>query len=289
MIYNLKNDEISVNISNMGAEVVSVKRGDCEYIWQGDPKYWKGQAPILFPICGRLFGGTYTYADKEYSMNLHGFARRTEFCVTESDESRITLKLIQNEQTLEVYPFDFELTVTYVLEGKSLSSFVCIKNTGDKMLPATFGAHPGFNVPFDNGSFEDWYVEFGEDCTPNEIILSETCFNTGKKRAYDLVDSRKIPLRHSLFDVDAIFLDRVASSATLKSDASDRYVTLVYPDMPYLGLWHAPQSDAPYVCIEPWCGLPTYDGAHERIDEKNDMFHILAGKEKTVRYTLIFG
>ena len=289
MIYNLKNNEISVNISDMGAEVVSVKRGDCEYIWQGDPAYWTGHAPILFPICGRLFGNTYTYGDREYTMNLHGFARKSVFDVAERDDTHIVLKLTQNEQTLEVYPFDFELTVTYVLDGKSLNSYINIKNTGDKILPATFGAHPGFNVPLDSGRFEDWYVEFGEDCTPNELIFSDTCFNTGKKRAYELVDSRILPLRHSLFDIDGVFLDRIASSATLKSDVSERYVTLVYPDMPYIGFWHKPQSEAPYVCIEPWCGLPTYDGAHERIDEKNDMFHILSGREKTVNYTLIFG
>ena len=157
------------------------------------------------------------------------------------------------------------------------------------MMPATFGAHPGFNVPFDNGSFEDWYLEFGEDCTPNELVLSDTCFNTGKKRPYELTNSRVLPLRHGIFDIDALFMDRIAPSVTLKSDLSKRYVTLCYADMPYLGLWHKPQSSAPYVCIEPWCGLPTFDGAKEVICEKNDMFHILPSKEKTIRYQMIFG
>lgn len=289
MIYTLENDFIKVKISTVGAETVSVKRGECEYIWQGNPEFWQGQAPLLFPICGRLFGGTYTYEGREYSMNIHGFVRKSEFTVKEADRCHIVLSLSQNEATLECYPFDFELTVSYTLAEDKLLSAVNIKNTGDKVLPATFGAHPGFNVPLDSGSFSDWYLEFSEDCTPNELILSETCFNTGKKRAYELENSRILPLRHSLFDVDAVFFDKVAPAVTLRSALSERYVTLEYPDMPYLGIWHKPQSSAPYVCIEPWFGLPAYDGERDDIMKKSDMLHVLPNKEKTFAYSIIFG
>lgn len=292
MLYTLKSNTLTVTVSSLGAEVISVRcAGDCEYIWQGNPEYWSGQAPILFPICGRLFGGTYTYRGKEYEMGIHGFARTSEFTVSHADDTHISMTLTQNEQTLAQYPFDFELTVSYTLNGNSLSSSVNIKNTGEKTMPATFGAHPGFNVPLDSGEFEDWYVEFGNDCTPNEIVLSDTCFNTGRKRAYPLVNSRIIPLRHILFDIDAVFIDKVCPPVTLKSDKSSRYVKLEYAteDMPYIGLWHKPQSSAPYVCIEPWCGLPAYDGVTDDIEKKNDMLHILPSREKTICYKMIFG
>lgn len=289
MIFTLEDNFVKVNVSSVGAEVVSVKRGDCEYMWQGNPEFWSGQAPLLFPICGRLFGGTYTYEGREYSMNIHGFARKSEFTVKEFDGGHIVLSLSQSEATLECYPFDFELTVTYTLTENKLSSAVSIRNTGDKILPAAFGAHPGFNVPLDSGNFEDWYLEFSEDCTPGELVLSETCFNTGKKRAYELENSRILPLKHSLFDVDAVFFDKVAPSVTLKSALSKRYVTLEYPDMPYLGIWHKPQSTAPYVCIEPWFGLPAYDGERDDIMKKSDMLHVLPTKEKTFTYSMIFG
>ncbi len=291
MLYTLKNEILKVTVSSLGAEIVSVKRGECEYIWQGNPEFWNGQAPILFPVCGRFFGGKYTYRGKEYEMGIHGFARKSEFTVREASENRIVFSLKQSEETLPQYPFDFELTVCYTLEGDKLSSAVNIKNTGDSVMPATFGAHPGFNVPLDGGIFEDWYIEFAENCTPNELILSDTCFNTGKKRAYPLENSRIIPLRHSLFDIDAVFMDKIKSPVTLKSDKSSRSVTLEYSvsDMPYLGLWHKPQSSAPYVCIEPWCGLPSYDGEIEDIEVKNDMLHISPSDEKTISYNIIFG
>ncbi len=288
MLYTIKNDKLTVMIDSFGAQIMSVKGGDCEYVWQGDPEFWAGRTPILFPICGRLFAGKYTFEGKEYEMNIHGFARNMTFDVVSATDTEIVFSLASNQETLSLYPFDFKLTVSYVLDGNKITSDVVITNTGDKLLPATFGAHPGFNVPLDNGSFEDWYIEFGEDCTPNELLFSDTCFNTGKKRTFELVDSRKLPLRHSLFDIDAIFMDRIAPSATLKSDKSDRSVTLNYSQMPYLGVWHKPRTQAPYVCIEPWCGLPSFDGQIDDMATKNDMFHILPSKEKQIRYEMIF-
>ena len=269
---------------------MSVKKNGCEYIWQGNPEFWASRTPILFPICGRLFGGKYTYEGKEYDkLTIHGFARGSELEVTEADDTHIEFLLNANDETREMYPFEFTLRVSYTLEGSAVRSDVVIENTGDKVLPATFGAHPGFNVPLDNGSFEDWYIEFGEDCAPNELVFSDTCFNTGKKRAYPLKDGRIIPLRHSIFDIDAVFMDRIAPSATLKSDKSDRYVTFKYEGMPYLGLWHKPKTDAPYVCIEPWCGLPSFDGQIDDMATKNDMFRILPARQKKISYELIFG
>lgn len=291
MLYILKNDQLSVTISSRGAETVSIKcAGDCEYIWQGDEKYWTGQSPLLFPICGRLFGGKYTYLGKEYSMIHHGFARRSEFEAVSVSDTCAVLRLRANEETFAEYPFDFEFTVTYTLNGARLDCKHEIKNTGKDILPAVFGAHPGFNVPLCGESdFSDWYLEFGEECSPDELVFSETCFNTGYKKALPLVNGKILPLRHSLFDIDGVFMSRMASSVTLKSDKCDRYVRLEYADMPYLGIWHAPRSDAPYVCIEPWCGLPAFDGKVDDMATKNDMFRIPAGSSKTVGYSMIFG
>ena len=288
MIYTLKNSELTVKISDKGAEVVSVIKNGCEYMWQGNPAYWDGQAPVLFPICGRFFEKKYTHEGKEYQMGTHGFARHCVFEAKQSSEKSVTFVLTQSDFTLEQYPFDFCLSVTYTLTGNKLTSITNILNTSTAIMPATFGAHPAFNVPLDTGCFEDWFIEFGKDCTPNELIFSDTCFNTGKKRAYPLKDSRIIPLRHSLFDIDAIFLSRVASSATLKCYQSSRSVTLEYTDMPYLGLWHKPRSNAPYVCIEPWCGIPSIDGMSDDIMKKNDMFHVRKGSPKTVKLWIEF-
>ena len=290
MLYILKNNEITVTISDLGAEIVSVKYArDCEYIWQGDPTYWTGQAPLLFPICGRLFEGKYTYDGKTFEMGNHGFARRSVF-EAKQDNNSVTFTLKPNDDIKKMYPFDFELKVTYMLCSNTLSSSITINNTGDVILPAAIGLHPGFNVPLDNsGSFEDWYLEFENRCSPDELVFSDTCFMTGKKRALPLKDGKILPLRHELFSIDGVFMSNADRTVTLRSDKSNRYVKFSFPDMPYLGIWHKPRTEAPYVCIEPWCGLPAYDGVIDDFSTKCDMFRLIPGDKKTVNYSLIFG
>ena len=290
MVYTLKNENLTVLISDKGAEIISVKSSDgCEYIWQGDAKYWAGQAPLLFPICGRLYGGKYTYGGKDYEMNIHGFARRSVFTVSEACDDMIRFTLTDSEETLAVYPFHFTLTLEYKLTGSQLLGGITVKNEGEEIMPFTLGLHPGFNVPLGEGCFEDFYIEFSKTCSPDHIKMSDTCFLTGKNEAFYLEDGKRLPLRHSLFDNDAIFLARNCREISLKSDKSDRYVKFTAEDFPYVGFWHAPKSDAPYVCIEPWCGMPSYDGEIDDFSKKRDMFRIGAKAEEKFLYSLIFG
>ena len=260
MNYILKNEQLTVTLSDHGAELISVKKGDCEYIWQGDKAYWDGQAPILFPICGRLFEQTCTYDGKTYRMGTHGFARTSDYSVKKVTDSEIVFRLEANDETRAVYPFDFALEIGYRLENATLLTTATIYN----------------------------FLDFGEEWSPDEIMMTPTCFLTGKRQAYPLVDGKRLPLSHDLFNIDAIFLSRVADSVTLRSDKTDRAVTLRYPDMPYLGIWHAPRTDAPYVCIEPWCGLPAFDQTIEDLATKPDMFRICPNSKKSVQFSIEF-
>ena len=290
MLYTLKNEQLTVTLSDFGAEVISVKHATgCEYIWQADPTYWAGQAPLLFPICGRLTQGRYTYGGKTYEMNLHGFARKTTFAGEQTGENSVRFTLSDTPETRAIYPFAFALTVDYTLEGNSLRSSITVENTGKEVLPNAVGLHPGFNVPLDSGSFEDWYLEFSEPCSPDKLIFSDTCYLTGKKVAFPLENGTTLALCHDLFDNDAIFLSRIGQTVSLRSDKSDRFVTFSFPEFPYLGIWHAPKTDAPYVCIEPWCGLPAYDGEIDDFATKCDMFRLCPGDKKTLGYSILFG
>lgn len=289
MIYTLKNDILNVKIASLGAELISVKKGGCEYMWQKNAEYWNGCAPVLFPICGRFYQTKYTLDGKEYTMGTHGFARLSEFEAVSVSDAELVLRLTENKATLEQYPFEFSLTLTYALDGNRLSCRADILNTGDRTLPAAYGAHPGFNVPLDGGGFEDYFLEFGDFCSPDELVFSATCFNTGKKKAWQLEDGKRLPLRHSLFDVDGVFFSGTSNRVTLKSELSERFVTLCFDGFPYLGIWHAPRTDAPYLCIEPWCGLPSFDGEIDDLATKNDMFRIPRGEKKSISYSVIFG
>ena len=292
MIYTIKNDKLIVSVNERGAELWSVKdaQSGLEYIWQGDPKYWEDRALTLFPICGQLYGAKYTYEGKEYSMGPHGFALGMIFSVKAQSESSITLSASANDETRACYPFDFTLDITFTLEGNELKVSANIVNNGDKVLPATFGAHPGFNVPLADGlKFEDYYFEFSEECYPNQLTILEDAMFAGTTERLDLEDDKKLRLSRDLFKIDGIFMNQIASEITLKTDKNDRFVTVKYHGFPYLGIWQEYGADTPFICVEPWCGLPDYEGLSRDILKKNDMFHIKSGAAKTVAYSIIFG
>lgn len=290
MLYTMKNQELTVTVSDVGAELVSVRSTEgCEYLWQGDPAYWKGRAPLMFPICGRLTDGKYTWEGKSYEMGTHGFARHATFSVEAQTDTMLRMTLRDSEETRKIYPFSFVLTVEYTLTGQELSASVSVRNEGKGLLPAALGFHPGFNVPLDGGRFEDWSVEFENSASPDKLLLTETGFLTGIKEAFPLEDGRILRLRHELFDHDGIFLSRADSCVTLRSEKSERFVRFRYPDMPYLGFWHATKTDAPYVCIEPWCGLPDFDGKSGDFATKCDMFRLFPGQTVSRGYSIFFG
>ncbi len=291
MIYTISNDALCVKISDLGAELQSVTdRGDgCEYIWQGDARYWEDRAPTLFPICGKLQGGSYSLDGKEYEMGLHGFAAGELFAVSDHTRDGITMTLRANAATREMYPFEFVLSLRFSLRGRRLDVAVRIANEGEGMLPATFGAHPGFNVPFTKGhDFEEYTLTFGEVCTPAQMVITDEGYYAGRRRALPLAGGTTLSLDHERFAVDGIFMSRMAQRVTLGAEGDPHGVTLEFADFPYLGVWQEYGKDTPFLCLEPWCGLPSYPDVHDDIFEKNDMFHIAPGGEKRLQYSIEF-
>lgn len=289
MIYTIKNDVLTVQISSLGAELYSIKTNDgCEYMWQGDPKYWAGRAPIMFPICGRFFGGKYTYLGKEYEMGSHGIARHCEFSLKEQEKSSITFSLSANDETKKSYPFDFIFDVTFTLVDSSLNIEYIVNNTGTKELIFALGAHPAFNVPLESGlSFEDYRVEFEKECDAFKLDLSPTCFCTYDDKLYLGGKTKTISLKHELFDNDAIFLYNTPKAISLKTDKGERGVTVKFDNMKYIGLWHATKTDAPYVCIEPWCSIPSRDGVVDDLSTKREMVHLSPDNIHKIGYEII--
>ncbi|MBE6690747.1 MAG: aldose 1-epimerase family protein [Ruminococcaceae bacterium] len=291
MIYTLKNDFLKVEIADMGAELMSVRSKDgCEYLWQGDDRYWASRAPWMFPVCGRLPGGRYTHDGKEYELPNHGFARRSLFALTAQSEEALTLTLNADEQTRAQYPFDFSFSVTYTLKDDQILIKLSVQNTGDCVLPFAFGAHPGFCAPLEGiGSFSDSYLEFAEAHVPNKILFTENLLINGKRTPYPMRDGRFIDLDRDFFAEDATFLANTCGRVTLRSRKSDRFVTVEYPEFSYVGIWTKTDADADYVCIEPWCGLPDLDGDPHEICDRADLTHLQPNEVKSASLCITFG
>ena len=278
MNYTISNDQIEVTVSDVGAELMSIKslKDGTEFLWQGDPAFWAGRAYNLFPICGRLAEGKYTFRGETYEMNLHGFVRKSILDATVLARDKIDFGLRSDERTKAMYPFDFEYHICYSLVGSTVKMEISVINHTDSTMPFALGGHPGFNVPLAGaGAFEDWRLEFCPECDPVHVVFSDACLTTEERKPFPLEDGKILRLRHDLFDHDAVVLAGTSHRVSLKSDLSPHSVTVEVPDaMKYLGIWHAPKKEAPYVCIEPWTSLPAYDGRVDDLETKEDMFEL---------------
>ncbi|MBQ8884817.1 MAG: aldose 1-epimerase family protein [Clostridia bacterium] len=289
MFYSIENKLLKVSVETLGAQLKSVwsKRTETEYLWQRSPEYWKGSAPNLFPYIGRNFGGSYFYGDEEYAMTIHGVAKTREFKLVSRSATRLTFLLEEDETSLKEYPFRFRFYIVYELEGEKLKTTYQVENTDEKTLIFALGGHPGFNVPFgEQGVFEDYYLEFAEKSNVCQLTCSENKFMSGKRIPFALEEGVKLPLKHELFDNDAIILGSTCRRVHLKSKATSRYITVEYPDFKYLGIWQTATPDTPFVCIEPWSALPATEGKKDVLENKADMYRLPAGKSYETVWTI---
>lgn len=280
MIYTMKNDKLTVQVNSFGAELTSVcDAAGKEYLWQGDAATWEEQAPHLFPYIARLTNGTYEYAGQRYEMKIHGFAKYMELEAEQISDTEVVFKLQANAETKAQYPFDFCLSIGYVLEGAKLNISYRVENQDEKKMYFGIGGHPGFQVPLEEGlSFEDYELVFGEKKTPERILFTEDCYVTGEKTAFALEEEQKLPLSHKMFDDDAIVLTNMSKSVTLQSKKGKKKITVSYPQMDYLGIWHWPKTEVGYVCIEPWSSLPSRKDVIEKLEEQENLIALEAGK-----------
>ena len=277
----ITNPYLTVQIEEKGAQLYSVQdKAGHEYLWQGDPNYWTGRAPNLFPYIARLTEGKYTLNGKTYDMGIHGFAKNIVFDTEQVSESKIVFSTQDTDETRAQYPYAFAFSVIYALEEDQLSVTYDVKNKDDERMYFGVGAHPGFCVPMESGlDFTDYYLEFHEIAPAKRVGFSEDCFLNGNDTPFIMEDGLKLPLHHDMFDDDAIVLVDMAKAVTLKSDKGNRSVRVEYPDMEYLGFWHKPKTDAPYVCIEPWSSLPSRKNVIEDFATQPSLLSLEAGAE----------
>ncbi|MBQ3151291.1 MAG: aldose 1-epimerase family protein [Clostridia bacterium] len=279
MFYKIENDYLTAEINDAGAELHSLysKENGFEYLWQGNPDIWYGQSPVLFPIIGRLLDDKYRYNGKEYTMQKHGFARKMTFDVVSCERNTAVFVLKSNEATLSQYPFEFELYVKFELLGKTLQATHTVVNKTDGEMYFSLGGHPGFNC-----EIGDWLMFDKNETLSTETIDSDSIRLAEKTPV--LNDEKKIVITKDIFNNDALILSGIKSRAiTLGSDNHDRRVRFTFGDVPYLGIWAKP--GAPYVCIEPWCGVN--DDRKERADisEKDAIMRLPKGGIFDLIYT----
>ena len=293
MRYVLENDVLRVEIDSLGAELKSVKSKATgqEYMWQGDPKYWKRTSPVLFPFVGRLKNDSFLHGGVTYSMQQHGFARDIEHNLVSKNDHFIQFKLVTNDETLKCFPFSFSLHIGYELAGNELKVLWEVRNNSrDKHMHFSIGAHPAFNCPIHGESSKEGYQLYfeGED----EIHHHGNSRETGLSLKEDLV----LPLTNHRATITPEFFDRCTyivegnqtKAVGLEDPQGNRIVTVLF-DMPLFGLWSPEEKNAPFVCIEPWCGRCDSEDFEGTLKAREYDNVLEAGEKFNTSYIIRFG
>ncbi len=288
MHYTIQNPYLKVTAAAEGAQLMSILGADgTEYLWQGDPAYWPDRALNLFPYVARLTQGSYYLDGQLHHMAIHGIAPYRAFRLAEHRDDAMTLELTADDETRAQYPRTFTFRIHYRLRGAALEVTFQVDNRDSLPMYFGLGGHPGFNVPLIRGkSFHDYRLRFAEPCRPKRVGFTDACLLDGTATPYPLEDGQYLPLRHDLFDQDAIVLQDVCRQVTLETDGDGHGVTLTFPQMPYLGIWHMPHTDAPYVCLEPWCSLPSAQGEIAVLETQRDLIALAPGQRYENRWSI---
>ncbi len=248
----IKNEKITIEIAEHGAEIKRILHLGEDRLFDGNPKYWGKTAPILFPVCGRLKDGIYTLNGKTYNMTPHGFARDKFFTVESKGDTKATFLLKSDEQTLEIYPFEFEFRVTYSLNDTTLTVEYEAKNLSNEIMYAAIGCHEAYSCP---EGIEAYDIIFEKEETLNTHLIEGPLVSRETKTILEKGDT--LPLKYEYFEIDAlIFTDIKSRFVTLKNRLNGKTVSVSFPDRDYLLIWTKP--GAPFICIEPWTCCPGF-------------------------------
>ena len=275
MNYTIENQYLSFTASSKGAEpqrILTASGND--YLWNGTAPYWSERAHHIFPWVARLFDERYSYRNSFYTLKIHGFLKDSEMEIVNHTEKTIDFVLESNNMTLAQYPFVFSLYVRYRLLNNRIMIRFEVLNRDEKTMFFAIGGHPGFFVPLEEKlNFEDYILEFSEFCNPLRAVNKNGLF-TGNFVDFPLRRNTILDLRHDLFNTDAVMLKGMSRRVTLKSDRGSRSVTVGFPDFQYLGIWHDCDTEAPFVCIEPWTALQGRNGIIEDIEDNPDLISL---------------
>lgn len=274
----ITNGNLTLTVSTQGAEIQSLVKNSKEYIWCGNPDVWSGHAPILFPICGGLKDDKFIYKGKEYVLPKHGFARLSEFEVENQTNTSATFLLKSTPETLNCYPFEFELRTIFELCDDTLNVTYRVTNTGDDKMYFSIGAHEAYAC---EGGIEDYSVIFEQKEKLDRVLVDGNLMTYNRQLIAENTD--KLALKNEYFNLDAIILDDVKSrKVTVKGE--NKAIDVKFDDHDYLLIWTKPGAE--YICIEPWCGIPDYVDSDNDITTKKGIICIDAKESCDRKHTI---
>lgn len=266
----LSNPHLRLTIAEQGAEMQSLTdlHTGRELLWQGDAMFWKSRSPILFPNVGRLWGGKFRFQGKEYEQGAHGFVRYRLWKVEHQTETQAMLAYESTEEDLTFYPFPFLIKVGYALEGKEVKVMFSVENRGEQTMHFQLGAHPGFNVRTYADAPDDYGYLRIEGKAEYVLRVGEGGCLEEQKHPIPVNEEGFIPITVETFMHEALIFENHQADFVTLFDARLRPIVAVTCPTPVTLVWVPQGKKAPFVCIEPWYGMPDKIGFTGCLEER---------------------
>lgn len=291
MNYTIKNELLTVEIANIGAEIKKIQFNSIDYLHDSNPLFWGRSAPILWPNIGTIKDDAATINEVKYPMKKHGFLRDTLFDIKTHNENKIILTTSSNEVSQKYYPFAFTIEITYELINDTIRSSIQFTNHSKKQMPFNLGLHPAFKVPlYENEKFEEYVIEFGKSGTyemPTVNLENGTIDFTKRYRTF--TNLKTLPLNYSDYNYDALIFENInTNTVTLKHLTHNHGIEFNFPEFPMLGIWTPANKKAPFICLEPWIGCADTPDTDGDFTKKRELIWLEPNKTKTLNYTIKF-
>lgn len=226
-----------------------------EEIYKDPSKYIRGGMPVLFPVAGRLSEDSYRFQDTEYFMPVHGLARNYPWevrAVSLTEGAEIVVGLRSNEETLQAFPFSFDMEYTYTLKGNTLAVKQNIHNLSAQIMPLSFGFHPYFKVMDKQKAKVLLKSDRYKDMVSGNVVL-----------ASESPDFTKEP------ELGCLFLNVADKRAVLLADRCRIEITFEQ-NYRHILLWSLAGED--FICVEPWTAKP------DALNTKEDLLYVKPGE-----------
>lgn len=267
----LENGILKLQLTNKGGEMASLEYKGYDVLYKGDGRYWTGKNPTLFPMISSPATKQYTIDGITYPCRNHGLIRYMNLETIVDDGNEVKMRLTSNEETLKEYPYNFEYNITYKLDGNRVLINYDIINKDNKVMPFTFGLHPGFIVR----NFDDLIIEFKDD-------ESGILYNQYTKEFSN----------HKLGEYKDFLNDLSNTGTVILKDLNSKEVTLKMPEYSvtvdkskyrYLALWTA-DPKAEYICVEPWLSINDIKDTDNPFKDEYELEYLKPGETFKIDY-----
>ncbi len=271
----LSNDHLSLSVAELGAEMQYLRtQAGVDLLWHGDPAFWSGRAPVLFPIVGRAVDDRIAVGAHSADMAQHGFARRRTFALEEYSPTQCRHVLRADPETRAQYPFDFALHLTHALAEATLTVTARVENHSENAMPFGFGFHPAFNWPLPGAEPQRHVVQLKTTNNPARQPLHPDGL-LEPTRVEGPFSNGVLELEEGLFKDGALVFPN-GTEALRYGPENGPGLAFTFLNLPDLALWKP--VDAPFLCVEPWHGTASLVGDGPQISQRPNSLSLPAGE-----------